>query len=227
MKTLVEKPKPPKQLFIQSKTDAEKFEPVATAQGAHPIWVCGQCGTMHTHGFGGHTLTTEERAAQCCLLKKCDCGRAKEIQHYEKCRTCRDKEDSLREIERMKSAELVETHDGMIFVDGYGGYREGFFNDVDDLLEWIEGEDDSDNFPIPEFVFCCVQKHFKDEHISAGDIIENETQDYHEDYHQQLDEDGLQKLLNQWVSEQALSSWDVDYSKKVRISDAPEQRENA
>ena len=53
--------------------------------------------------------------------------------------------------------------------------------------------------------------------MDASLILESELNDHHEDAIDHLDVDGLQKVLNEWISDQKLESYDVDYSKKIRI----------
>lgn len=206
MKKLSENPNPPIQLWKQC---PEGFEIVKSLSGTG-IWACGECGVIHT----GH----ESNARNCCLLKKCPCGAEISV-HYSKCQTCLSKQYKTEREQKTKdnfdSAELVDNHTGWIYVEGYGS-NEGFFPDEDELHDWIAGEDPSPE--IPEFAFCCKVNKFKDDMLDATDILENALNDYHEDAIDQIDVESLQEVLDKWMANQDLESWDIDYSKKIKIT---------
>ena len=208
-----ENPKPPIQFWKMAKVNSEKntfdgFEPVVSRHSGDSIWSCGECGVIHIG---------KSKAEQCCLLKKCDCGQPIDP-YYSKCQPCQSKEWNEKKanelVEKLAKAQLVENYQGFIFVDGYGS-NDGYFEDEDEFLDACELEDPP--LVVPEFAFCCRPNHLKDHKIDADGILESLLDGFHEDAIDQVDFDELQKLLDGWISDQKLISYDVDYSLKVRI----------
>ena len=216
MKQLFENPRPPIQMFRPDSETPGGFKPLVTKIGSE-VWACGECGILYAHQYGGSDNGQKQQAENCCKIQKCGCGNPIETNFYNKCDGCRKVDHVQLEVKRIMEAEEVNDHQGWIYCDGYG-YQEGYFESVGDLIEWIEDQDDPESYPIPEFVFVCDPDEL---HISASDIIENALSDHYEDAGERIGSDeeaALQKFLDQWCADQNITSWNVNYKKKIRVN---------
>jgi len=131
----------------------------------------------------------KEQAENCCKEPTCS-GCGTEISKYwTKCDACREKEEAAREAALFEAAEKVTTWDGWIYVEGLG-YRDGFFESVDDLLDFVgEGEEDQ----MPEYAWTCDSYPFAQ--VSIEEIKERieDSGEAYEDFDAN-DLDGLKEL---------------------------------
>lgn len=215
MKQFFENPKPAFQLFRVSKEDENKYEGVLTRQG-HQVWVCGECGIIQAHQYNQADPNDQKnRAENCCKIPKCECGKNIETNYYTKCDSCRSQEENARNEKRLREAEEVDFTDSWIYCEGYGR-NEGYFESVDALLEWIEDNEKEESHPIPEFVHVCSRIDFKG--IDMYDVVSNKLEsEFHEDAIDDLDIDGLQKLVDEWSKTNKTHSWQPDYKKKIKV----------
>ena len=192
--------KEPFQLFRKKE---DQFIQVVTVSGGE-LWCCGECGTL----YGSHNFQepAQERATQCCTVKKCECG--KDLpKFWMKCSDCRNNDSYNKHI---ASAEEVTDYDDYLYDDQNGKY----YTDVEDFLDQTVDEDIED---LPEYLFACTELSFPS--IDVGNILENALSDHHEDACDQVvDEEGLQKLLDNWVKKQTLISYDADYTRKISVA---------
>jgi hypothetical protein len=113
------------------------------------LWACGGCNRIYGQ---------QDVADKCCLCLACGqpvsenprnfYGTTDYPTHFE----CRHEQDRQRKIEHMDQAEKLDDHEGWVYCDGYGS-NEGYFESLDDFLEWWEDEH-GDEKP-PEFVWTC------------------------------------------------------------------------
>jgi hypothetical protein len=146
------------------------------------LWGCGRC---------GHIYATQLVADQCCLCVACQqpvsdsprdfYGATGYPTHTE----CRHKRDRQREAERMDKAEKLDQWDGWVYRDGCG-CNEGYFESVDDFLEWWEDEYEGEQ--PPEFIWTC-----KPERIvpPADEILEGLLERWIESGWEDMDESDL------------------------------------
>lgn len=207
MRELKDNPAPPIQLF---RKEGDEYKPTLTRLG-HELWACGECGSLHvdlaTAGMA------KQRSLECCLQTKCvECGDNKDSWKT----LCNGCDNAASDKRRHDNAELIELHDGWIYVEGYGS-QEGYFADEESLRDWIDNHNyQNDNpIPMPEFAFVCTEKHFS--HIDMRDVVDNELEEFYEDAIDKCDIDPLQKFVDEWVKEQGVISYDVDYSRKIKL----------
>lgn len=141
------------------------------------IWYCTTC--MKTK-----VSMNREMAERCCVPIDCDyCGKPieKDAGHYTTTHTgCSHLRQSERSAAAIEKAEKLDAWDGWVYLDG-AGYRDGYFESVDDLIEHLIGdEDETDPSAWPEWVFTCKASPLIA--IDSEGIIENECEDGPEDW---------------------------------------------
>lgn len=131
--------------------------------------------------------------------------------------SCQDLREFHKEQKRLEKAiigdfsEVPPESMEMLYSERYG-YQEGFFSEMDELLEYCE-ENDVD---VPEYVWSTTKRGIS---ISADDILEQACEELHEDARDRLvGEDELQKFLDEWCKKQAgAESYEVDYKYAIRV----------
>ena len=176
-------------------------------------FVCGVC----------HTVKRDEPSAEeCCVQPPCTyCGepvdRVKE--HYQKYHwKCWRDDARNREMERLEKATLVEYDGSFLYAEHLPGGREGYYTDMEELLDEIgDYESEDEDAPLVMFAFCTnPQRH----DIDLGRVLENACDDGYEDMEDHLS--GVEELgaaidaFNE-KNRQALTSYCVDYKRKVAI----------
>lgn len=115
------------------------------------------------------------------------------------CRKEIDRRDEQRLLNKAIKCELKDIsseYTEMFYSESYR-YNDGYFSEIEDLIEYCESED----IEIPDYVWA-TQK--VDLQLDACDILENACEELCEDAFDNLtDINGLQKLLDEWVSKQS------------------------
>jgi hypothetical protein len=143
--------------------------------GESKIWYCNKCGVTHWN---------QERAERCCNWK-CACG-ASLPNFHTKCDACCQAEDARKEREQFEKSEKLTEWDGWIYSEGLG-HRDGYFEDVADLLEYCEEEE----IDPPSYVWVCDKIHFVNASIDT--ILDHIFDQAYEDF--DLDDlDGVDEL---------------------------------
>jgi hypothetical protein len=121
---------------------------------------CGKCGTVHRDKY---------LAEHCCFVYHCDiCG--KELNNYHtRCHECSEKV----RFEKANKIKLDE-YQGKGFYSESFGWNEGYFFDIDELLDYCDGEQIS----VPKYVWGCTEVPVT---IDADDILERATEEAFED----------------------------------------------
>lgn len=203
-KKLVDKPKPPFQLYKKVK---RKFVGTLTKSGAQ-MWACGECGTLFAPQWGHGDY--KKMASVCCLQKYCECGNKIDGGYTgPKCSPCNA---FVRDTTRVAKAEEVETCDGPVYCDS----RDRYWSDLDDFMDWLACElDDEEDPSIPEWLHPCETRKLS---LCADSLVENALDDHHEDAFDQIDDlKGLQAILDEWAEKQSVESWYPDYDKKINV----------
>ena len=170
------------------------------------IWACGKC---------GYVRNGEENAKNCCTCSTC----GKELKHgaFGDCDDCRRRKWAEREAERIDKAEKLETWDGWVFYDGAANGNDGYFESLDDLIDWLEGEGiKPENWP--EYVFCCKVVPFPA--VDLDDIVDRIMDELPEGYEREhlVGLDLLEEAINDFnESNKHLISYKPDYTKVVRV----------
>ena len=182
-------------------------------EGGEPAgrWACGKC------GFDGHT--DREQAERCCVCNYCgepvDRKKYGAGYHHE-CQRASFERDRLR---KLAAAELVEDYAGPVYVEGLGS--SGYFEDMDDLLDYLCGSRGDRSWP--QFANCCDVEPFEFDLDSA---LENEASDHHEDIVDCLNGIAeLREAVDRFNAENAkVASWHVDEDRKVAVPSESEAR---
>lgn len=140
----------------------------------------------------------------------------------------RERQSARTDARRLAAATTVPAaeYGGWVYLDGYG-HNEGYFESVDDLLEWVDClADPGDDPPArPAWAFACSERGFE---FDMEREIESVLQDYHEDAIHQLD--GLDEILDAvraWVARQTLVSYFADHKRVVVIDQVRFEAERA
>lgn len=199
-------------------------------EGGKPldIWCCSECKSLSLgRRDDGQLRNSREAAEECCTAPLCRfCEKPIEDwktrhgmpQWHNECRNERDRQ---REIERLNEAIEMTDYAGFVYSDDISGYREGFFDDISDLLDHMDcdhvDDETGEPLPRPEFVFCCTpERHY----VDVDRIIEDATSDGYEDMADNLQ--GVSELraavdaFNE-LNKVAMTSYHPDYKHKVRV----------
>lgn len=99
----------------------------------------------------------------------------------------------VREKEQFDKAEKLKEDDwdGPVYCEGYG-YNDGYFADLNEFYDDVRDDsEDDDEFVTPKYVWTCDVSQSC--HIDLDDILENSTQEAHEDFDYR-DLNGLDEL---------------------------------
>lgn len=157
---------------------------------------CGECKKVYLD---------RRMAEQCCLHKYCeDCGCELPSRWYKfVCKSC-----DLKRLYDKAEKLTPDQWDDWVQRDGYG-YNDGFFESVDDLLEYCK---DTGSEP-PDWVFCCKGIRHQ---LDADQILDNMLDDAYDDAPDQIvDEDSLRDFIKAWNAKQIVSTYYPDYTKVV------------
>jgi hypothetical protein len=119
-----------------------------------------------------------------------------------------------RRAKDLEKAELVEWDGSMIFSEEVRGYRDGWFNSPDELLDCIDDEENA-----PQFAFL-GRKRIKELDISRA--IEQMTADTYDDAELHIasaDWCALMAAVDEFNAKYAVTYYEHDYKKKVRLAD--------
>jgi hypothetical protein len=202
---------------------AEPLEVVVKGGEKVVGYACSVCNLYHSPtiyaGNGPSVYEAARDAAVRCCDRRCeDCNDPLEKGwHYTVCKPCHGKRDAKREQERYEKATKVpETeYDGAVFDEGGNGSQEGYFESLEELREYFDGDD------LPEWVWACTSRGFGK--FDAGDVIDNELSDHHEDARDWLEAGAtaaLQTALDAWVETyaKAVVTWEADHSRVVVLT---------
>jgi hypothetical protein len=173
------------------------------------VFVCGKCNLVCHKDF----------VEKCC--KPCECGKLSRNRFEAKCSDCWQAELRERRRKQLEAAELVEWDGSMIFSEDVDGYRDGWFDSPDDLLEYLEVDQDAEaeheGVCVPEFAFLgrkCVNK------LDIDRAVQLMTEDTYEDAELNVSDDDWAALLaavDAFNEKYAVVYYEHDYTKKVRV----------
>jgi hypothetical protein len=119
-----------------------------------------------------------------------------------------------RRAKQLEKAELVEWNGSMIFSEEVSGNRDGWFDSPEDLCDYIA---DDEEYNMPEFAFLgrkCVNT------LDIDRAVEAITEDTFEDAELHVGDSDwaeLRAAVDKFNAKYALTYYEHDYSKKVRI----------
>ena len=167
------------------------------------VWVCGNC----------NLVTAKDLVDRCC--EPCKCGKPSRNRFEGKCSDCVNVEYYERRAKQLEEAELVEWDGSMIFSEEVDGYRDGWFDSPDELLDYLSDEDDENK---PEFAFLgrkCVNE------LDLYRAIERMSEDTYEGAEIHASKEDMEKLtaaVDAFNAKYALTYYEHDYKRKVRIA---------
>lgn len=191
-------------------------------------WICGKCKKVTLNPLWheqGQDKNTREAAELCCRTPVCKtCGKEFERKPYMSyradCEQCgsaaRDKEQAEREQRQLAAAEdVTATYDGPVYIEGSlgGDWGDGFYSDVATVADHYEGEGEHP----PEWAFCCKPTQRQLDIYQAIEIL---CDDGYEDMGDRMTvPESLTAAVAEFnrVNEQALTVWQVDYQRKIRV----------
>lgn len=172
-----------------------------------------------------HTIyRTKESAEGCCSPMPCPkCGKEmRGVTHWvgfrELCDDCGHKEtqaaERVKEAARFDHAEKLTEWNSAVFCDGVSGGNDGYFRDMDELLDALEDHDGCR----PEYAWACDAVPVVQ--LDYDDIIENATQEAYEDF-DSAHLDGRDELVAALAAfnkrNEADCNWHINYKKAVLI----------
>lgn len=173
---------------------------------------CSECGTVYLR---------KEGADSCCSPKLCTtCGREiPKKSYYTICDTCREKKELIAERARYDKAtkclyaDYPDDEKVMLYSEIYC-YNEGYFSDIDELIEYCEGEE----LPTPRY---CWSTGIIDISMDADNLIESACEELWEESNSQIgteEREKLQAFLDEWCAKQTgTRSYSVDYKYAIQI----------
>ena len=141
------------------------------------VFACGKCGLLCGTKYDGNP---RERAEECCTPGRCrECGAEKDPadQHYTNCAPCRRKNDAQKELDRITTAEKLDSWDGPVYCEGAVS-GQNYFESVEELI----GELETSEVPAsewPEYADTCRSEPACVLDLDA--ILEYATQESFED----------------------------------------------
>ena len=170
-------------------------------------YACGACGKMWTTKIyacrDDLAHETARRAAdECCAPRFCACGAAVE-RPWTACRPCR-----LRE--KLARCTIVTDYNGPVEADSYaGGWGEGYFADVADLLESCKTHE----VEPPAYCHPCNSEPLR---LDLDRILENACEEQHEDAHDQIvGAEELGKAVDAFNAAQTCITYYADHSRVI------------
>ena len=119
-----------------------------------------------------------------------------------------------RVAKRLAEAEVVVYEGGFVYSEGHG-YRDGYFESLDDFCEWLADENEPEGWP--DYVFACKPtKHTLD----LDDVLERLCESGYEDMGDHvLVPKSLTVAVAEFnrINESRLVSWGTDYKRKIRV----------
>lgn len=92
------------------------------------LFLCGKCGRIWNSG---------ESAGLCCG----PCGKCGAVGAVFSCLLCQHADIKEREEERMKAARVEPLWDGPVYFPQLSGHNNGFFENIEELLDYVDDED--------------------------------------------------------------------------------------
>jgi len=134
-----------------------------------------------------------------------------------KCRELRDAEDEQKRLEKAVRANYkdVPPESKKMMYSRIYPYNEGYFGDIDDLLEYCQ----DNGVSVPPHVWSTEKTSLS---MDAGSIIEDACEKLHENAIDNIDgEKELQEFLDGWCAKQTgTDTYMVDYKYAIEVDDA-------
>ena len=171
------------------------------------VFVCGVC----------NLVTHRDLVEKCC--KPCECGKPSRNRFECRCSDCAHADYNARRRKQLDAATEIEW-DGemMLYSEDVTGSRDGWHTCPDELMEEIEEcEYEDEHFERPEFVFASIKKVNE---LDLSRMVERMTEDTYEDAGDNIssaDFMELQKHVDAFNAKNAVTYFDPDYKRKIRV----------
>lgn len=177
------------------------------------VFACGVCNIVKAN---------EQIAEACCVPVDCVyCGKPiddRKKHHYQKYHSeCWSGYHRQREMERLEEAELVEYEGGMLYADHLPGGRDGYFDDMESILDSIGDAEEEGDDHLVRFAFCTTPNQHG---VDLGRVLEDACSDGYEDMEESLDGvDELGKAIDAFneLNKAAMLTYHVDCKRKVEV----------
>lgn len=179
--------------------------------------MCGVCGTVAAPG-------NFDLSQKCCTCYECGeplaanervkwaTGKGYSLYH-DACQRKRHVEIVEAQLEKAK---VVESYNGPVYFEGHAGsYGDSYFENVDELSEYLDDMEGQSSRP--EFAFCCEAVGFKAPDLDS--LLRSATEEMDEDAYERLEGiEELEKAIAIFVLANAgVHSYMEDRKHKVRI----------
>lgn len=111
-----------------------------------------------------------------------------------------------------KYKDVPDEQKEMVYCEDVDGYNEGYFADIEDLIEYCEGEE----IDIPEYVYSTTLVELS---LNAYSILADACENLHEDAYDNLcDIEELQNFMNEWCKKQSgANTYEVNYNYVIKV----------
>lgn len=133
--------------------------------------------------------------------------------------SCLDARRENVEAERFEKAEKITDWSGPVYCEGIG-YSDGYFHNMEELLDHLDSDDDEEVCERPKYAWACDSNPCC--WLDYGSIIEDATQEAHESFDagQLHGEDELKAALERFnEANKGFVSWTPNYKRAVLIPD--------
>lgn len=150
------------------------------------VFYCTSCRRVHRE---------ESIADVCCTPSLCRTCAEPAEQYRTTCRSCDDKRKVSQEAARFEAAEKVTDFDGWVYAEGLGGYRDGYFGSVGELMDHVSDErpddeelskmtdEEKEEIPaLPAYAWTCDEIRFA--HLDIQSVLDliTDSGDAYEDF---------------------------------------------
>jgi hypothetical protein len=186
-------------------------------------WACRECRMYFpAAGHWGTEEQAKKAASECCHRPCANCGRDMgDSDGWVSCPECRKSKEQARKQARIEKARRVkweDYHQKAVYCEE----TDAFHYDMDELQEalvelWTACKIESADKPI---IWACTVKPFT---LSAEDIVYAELETHYEEAADEVSERNmarLQRMLDKWCRDLAVTSYEIDFSTIVEAPGA-------
>lgn len=169
------------------------------------VYYCGKCNIVHRGKVAADECCKDWRCKRCNV----ECDKFRTL-----CKDCWHLDRNEKDAAVMEKAELVEGYNGFVHSLKLAGPQDGYFPDLDELIEYCETHD----IEPPEFVHCCKPTVLC---VHVSDILERlEDNGYEEMTEHAVGVDELRDAVAAFneANRQTFTVWNVDYTRKVAVA---------
>lgn len=172
------------------------------------LWECGVCSAV---------WPSEELAGECCACPVCGLAISPGKGHYSRTHSeCWERRQAERAARLLKEAVMVSDWSGWVFAEGFPGGQDGYYSDLDQLVDALYG-DDIPPERWPTRVHICETVPFGG--IDPDSVFEQVTEEMFEDAYDHLT--GVKEFRSACATFNAanggLVTYTADYKRAVAV----------